>query len=304
MERDGACYEPTPLRRSISIGDFYSFHYYEFSSSFRGCAESHDFWELVYVDSGRISCVAGERSILLKMGQAVFHPPRETHNIVSLGVSAAVCILSFACGELGPDLFAERVVTFTEGERRLMGEIFRTGSALFEPPYNLLRQWKLRLLPGAPPGLEQIFRNLAENLVVQIVSRQPALPGGEAAAAKGASHRGRNSEKEAVACIVAFMKENLNRKLTVREICAYSAFSPSHLHALFKKQAGSSVMLFFNRLKIDSAKEMIAAGKHSFTQISASLGYNSVHYFSHAFRRQVGMSPSEYSESVKMTALL
>ena len=35
------------------------------------------------------------------------------------------------------------------------------------------------------------------------------------------------------------------------------------------------------------------------TQISDMLGYSSVHYFSRQFKRIAGMSPVEYSRSVK-----
>ena len=42
------------------------------------------------------------------------------------------------------------------------------------------------------------------------------------------------------------------------------------------------------------AEEMIAAGRKNFTQIAQSLGFGTVYYFSRVFRKQTGMSPSEY----------
>ena len=40
----------------------------------------------------------------------------------------------------------------------------------------------------------------------------------------------------------------------------------------------------------------------NFTQISAHLGYTSIHYFSRQFKKIVGMTPSEYASSVKAIA--
>ena len=50
----------------------------------------------------------------------------------------------------------------------------------------------------------------------------------------------------------------------------------------------------------EAAKEMIREGRLNFTQIAARLGFQSVHYFSRRFKLLTGMSPSEYSDSVKM----
>ncbi|MCD6396468.1 MAG: AraC family transcriptional regulator, partial [Spirochaetaceae bacterium] len=37
-----------------------------------------------------------------------------------------------------------------------------------------------------------------------------------------------------------------------------------------------------------------------FTQISITLNYSSIHYFSKIFKKYIGMTPSEYSSSVKL----
>ncbi|HJB28450.1 MAG TPA: AraC family transcriptional regulator, partial [Candidatus Blautia faecavium] len=37
----------------------------------------------------------------------------------------------------------------------------------------------------------------------------------------------------------------------------------------------------------------------NFTQISEYLGYSSIHYFSRQFKKISGMTPSEYSSSIK-----
>ena len=37
----------------------------------------------------------------------------------------------------------------------------------------------------------------------------------------------------------------------------------------------------------------------NFTQISDFLGYSSIHYFSRQFKKITGMTPSEYSSSIK-----
>ena len=45
---------------------------------------SHDAWEFVYVDGGRIRCYTKEREVALSQGQMIFHRPREVHSTVCM----------------------------------------------------------------------------------------------------------------------------------------------------------------------------------------------------------------------------
>ena len=53
------------------------------------------------------------------------------------------------------------------------------------------------------------------------------------------------------------------------------------------------------RLKIDAAKQMIRENELNFTEIAAALSFSSPQYFTTAFRRISGMTPTEYANSVK-----
>ncbi len=55
-------------------------------------------------------------------------------------------------------------------------------------------------------------------------------------------------------------------------------------------------------MKIDTAKELIRTERLNFTQISERLGYTSIHYFSRRFKKETGMTPSDYASSIKAMA--
>ena len=59
-------------------------------------------------------------------------------------------------------------------------------------------------------------------------------------------------------------------------------------------------MEYLGKMKVDSAKQAIREGKKNFTEIANDLGYSSIHYFSRHFKKVTGMTPSEYSSSVKL----
>ena len=50
---------------------------------------------------------------------------------------------------------------------------------------------------------------------------------------------------------------------------------------------------------LSKAKELLAGRKLTMVDIAAATGYNSVESFRRAFKRVVGMTPSEYQESLQ-----
>ena len=95
------------------------------------------------------------------------------------------------------------------------------------------------------------------------------------------------------------MLDNLHRNLSLKEIAAFSNVSISTLREIFHLNASCGVMEYFIALKIEQAKKYIREGDYNLTQIAEILGYSGLHYFSRQFKQKTGMSPSQYSNSIK-----
>lgn len=95
------------------------------------------------------------------------------------------------------------------------------------------------------------------------------------------------------------MKEHIRSHVTIEQICKDNLVGRSRLQKIFKNQCGLGIIDYFSKLKINSAKELIRSRHMNFTQISDYLGYTSIHYFSRQFKKETGMTPSEYASSIK-----
>ena len=67
----------------------------------------------------------------------------------------------------------------------------------------------------------------------------------------------------------------------------------------FKQQTGYSIMEYYNRAKVERAKELIRERKYSFATIAEMLGFSSPGYFSKTFKRVTGQSPQQYLHSLR-----
>ncbi len=55
--------------------------YMELSKNYFHEIETHDYWEMVYIDKGEMLCTAGNNRFISKSGEMTFHKPQESHNL-------------------------------------------------------------------------------------------------------------------------------------------------------------------------------------------------------------------------------
>jgi AraC-like DNA-binding protein len=109
-------------------------------------------------------------------------------------------------------------------------------------------------------------------------------------------HKG-YSREEFIIEIINFMKENIDKKLTLNKIASCSYYSPTHLSGKFKRITGYSPIEYFNHLKLQKACYLLQYTQKRISDISWEIGIEDPYYFSRLFSKYIGISPSEYRNS-------
>ena len=81
--------KPVPVEPVLSVKELYTLYYFHHESGYRFAGESHDFWEIIYVDKGRASGINGTEPYTLEKGQIIFHHPNVFHNFRTDGAPDA-----------------------------------------------------------------------------------------------------------------------------------------------------------------------------------------------------------------------
>ncbi|MCI8554304.1 MAG: AraC family transcriptional regulator [Clostridiales bacterium] len=289
-------YKPTFLCRELDVRSVITVHYFEFDRDYIFTGESHPFWELLYVDKGSVMVDADGERYRLSQGELIFHQPDEFHTVVADGVSAPnLAVISFDCPSPAMDFFREKRLRADETERELLSRLLKEAGAAFSTPLDHPAVTRLSRAASAPFGAEQMVGLLLEELLISLIRRER----GERRTARVTSTVRRRSGNELVARIIAYMEDNACGSLSFSDICRFSAQSATNLKTIFKSATGKGVMEYYRQLKIDTAKKMLREGEGNITQIADRLGYASVHYFSRYFKQATGMTPSEYTLSVR-----
>lgn len=293
------------LKDSLHIEKIYSIHYFEYMNDFSFPGESHNFWELLYIDKGEINVTAGKSSHIMKKGEILFHEPNEFHNVQANGVIAPnLIVISFNCNNQAMEFFRKKQFKIDEVERNLLAEIIiearRCLDCRLDDPYLPNPPMKTAELFGA----EQMIRLHLEHFLIHLYRRYTSPIASTRNLDKTIPQKmtKSRSDTEIYNRVLNYLNQKICTQITIEEICKDNMVGRSQLQKIFKAQTDLGIIEYFSTLKIDTAKQLIRTNHMNFTQISEYLGYSSIHYFSRQFKKITGMTPSEYASSIKAMA--
>ncbi|PZX55438.1 AraC family transcriptional regulator [Algoriphagus ratkowskyi] len=86
----------------------------------------------------------------------------------------------------------------------------------------------------------------------------------------------------------------------------YSSFIAEHLQheytylsKLFSQVEGITIEKYITKLKIERVKELIFYNEKNLSEIADQLNYSSVAYLSSQFKKEIGMTPTEFKKQVE-----
>ena len=100
--------------------------------------------------------------------------------------------------------------------------------------------------------------------------------------------------------IVKYINDNFHTPLTIQEVADAVGITKDHLCHIFPKHMGMTFVSYLNVVRVKAACEMMRSQKDSILEIATKCGFSSSHYFCKVFKREKGLSPSEYRRQFKV----
>lgn len=273
----------------IKIPRLYSLftRYRENGYSFGG--ETHDFWECLCVLKGEISVTAGERLYVLSEGDMVFHKPLEMHKYEVLSDGAEILVFSFDLEGILCDFFKEKVFRLDYNHGEIIKKITQNMElARKKGIENNLKGHTIEHLISMP----EIFQLTVEYIKILLLQLHYK------------SHTVsliNNKDTKLFKALVEYMKNNITENISVKTLAEEFFVSESTVKRIFKNNIGMGPHSYFFKLKIIEAVEYLKEGL-SVGDIASKLGFCDSAYFSTAFKREMGQTPTEYISGNKNAA--
>jgi two-component system response regulator YesN len=93
---------------------------------------------------------------------------------------------------------------------------------------------------------------------------------------------------------MVYINANLNTALKTEEIAEVVSFSPQHLSRIFKEELGMTLSDYITQVRVEEAKRLLRISDFSVTEISDQLNFYDSTYFAKVFKKETGMTPTEF----------
>lgn len=102
----------------------------------------------------------------------------------------------------------------------------------------------------------------------------------------------RVNKLERIQPVMTYIERHYNTEISYLELAKLLNVSKYHFCHLFKEATGKTVVQYINDIRLDKAYNLLKNTDMNITQISMSVGFNDMNYFSRLFRKHKNVSPS------------
>ncbi|MFZ5975517.1 MAG: response regulator transcription factor [Bacillota bacterium] len=103
--------------------------------------------------------------------------------------------------------------------------------------------------------------------------------------------------------IINYIERNIGQNITLNDVASYACISTYYLSKVFKREMNVNFVTYIADRRIELAKEMLQRTEIPIMNIAMELSFNEPNYFSRVFKKKTGLTPSEYRDQSKETAM-
>jgi two-component system, response regulator YesN len=105
------------------------------------------------------------------------------------------------------------------------------------------------------------------------------------------------SSNNSISTIICYIERYYNESsLDINSICRNTYLSPAYLCTYFKRETGKTINQYITEYRLKKSIEFLKDKRYMISEIAELVGYNDGNYFTRLFKKNFGISPSEYRE--------
>lgn len=234
----------------------------------------HRGFELLFVDYGELKVTLNRQTHCLGTEEGLIIPPHARHSFAG-PMNRSVQFLNIIFFGQCPRSIVSKPIRMRPEDRRIMRDICD----------------ELQIQDRHAERLALIKLN---ELLVRLVRRDESLR--EPQRVDG-ENRLRHRER-VVATALAHLESRFDRPLDFKATAQHAGVSPSHLRSLVRAVTGHGLGHHLIKMRLREAKRLLHESPESIKEVAFAVGYQSVAHFCNLFKKNVGMTPTEFARSL------
>jgi AraC family transcriptional regulator len=157
----------------------------------------------------------------------------------------------------------------------------------FEDPHLIPLLQQLRAEAARPVASRLLVRGIAQVIAVHLARNYSALT--EAARGETSSLPGFKLRR-----ITDWMAEHLTEEFSLARLAEQAGMSEFHFNRLFKRATGVPPSQYQIKLRMDASRRVLRETKKSVITVANEVGYSNPSHFAQLFRKETGLSLTDY----------
>ncbi len=250
-----------------------------------------DHWEFIFLESGNLCIINDDNEIQLNENEIYFFSPTKRHGYYcpngSTPSTIITCRFFFHGNEIGK--FHEYHTELTSIEKKFLNKMCANTN---KPISKLITVNNNSETYDFSNNKQSIHSNFSL-LLASLLERMPSHSKSPMPDMTFTIEKKEESNKTLTDQIISYLKNNIYHHISLENISNELNYSVSWIKTNFKSEVGISIIEYFNKIKIDKAKELlkmdIKIGK-----VADILNFCDHAYFNRLFKKHTGLTPSEY----------
>ena len=105
------------------------------------------------------------------------------------------------------------------------------------------------------------------------------------------------AQKDGVIQSIEYMRENINKVVTLEHLASIAGLSISHYCAVFKQKTMQTPLQLHTSMKIQRACQLLQNKNQTIKSVSYTLGFFDQYHFSKVFKQIMGMAPRDFRKT-------
>ena len=230
-------------------------------------------YQIIYVASGKAHFYFNGEEQIVTAGNMVIYRPKEEQRYYYYGVDHTEVFWLHFTGNNVKNIL--RKYGIADHMR-----VIHTGTSL---EYKHIFEQIIHELKLCKDDYEELIANYLQHLLILIH--------------RTINHKPHEKSVYIMSCMddaVRYFHENYNKLICIEDYAEQQHMSVSWFIRNFKEYTESTPTQYLLALRISNAQTLLETTNYNVTEISEIVGYDNPLYFSRLFKKQVGLSPSEF----------
>lgn len=234
-------------------------------------------FQLLYVASGKVYFYLDEKEYIAQTGHMILYKPHEEQNYVYYGTDQTQVYWIHFTGNDVENILKSYDIPLQEPS------FYVGNSIIYETAFKEI----MKEIQNQNLGFEQMTILYFKQLLLQAQRGRTEY-----------QHFSNHSMMQEIEQAKNYFHDHYQERISIEDYAHSKNISTCWFIRSFRTLTGSTPLQYIHSIRLNNAKTLLEYTQYNITEVASLVGFDDPLYFSHLFKKHMGISPSEYRKRI------